>query len=293
MTSALRPMVDAPMGGPFQHYLWYFGSQTTLVQLERPGVGRHAATAARRHLVQRLDQLRRAGAGAGAQLRHAALVVAGVRHARRSPTIRTALHGERVRRSLRSDGRRLPPHERLAEGLPGLVRRLQRRRGDQQRHVHAGAVRACRATARSSCRSRRRKARPFMRPAAGGGGATTENLDYYYLELRTPVDFDGTLGGSALSARVLVHIADGPAAAHAARAAHVLARHDADHDHASATPRWRSARRSPIRRAASDHRAGDQQLAARQSSSNYASGGSGDPTCMDGTAFTPPGPGRG
>ena len=50
-------------------------------------------------------------------------------------------------------------------------------------------------------------ARPFMRPAAGGGGATTENLDYYYLELRTPVDFDGTLGGSALSARVLVHMA--------------------------------------------------------------------------------------
>src|SRR4029077_6931601 len=53
------------------------------------------------------------------------------------------------------------------------------------------------------------KPRPFMRPAAGGGGATTEHLDYYYVELRTPVHFDGTLGNgtSSLSPRVLVHVA--------------------------------------------------------------------------------------
>jgi MYXO-CTERM domain-containing protein len=53
--------------------------------------------------------------------------------------------------------------------------------------------------------------RSFMRPAAGGGGATTENLAYYYVELRTPVDFDGTLGlggHSALTPTVLVHVAD-------------------------------------------------------------------------------------
>src|SRR4029450_8801665 len=42
------------------------------------------------------------------------------------------------------------------------------------------------------------------------GPATSENLDYYYLELRTPLDFDGTLAtnSSALSARVLLHVAD-------------------------------------------------------------------------------------
>ena len=52
------------------------------------------------------------------------------------------------------------------------------------------------------------KPRQFMRPAAGGGNATTENLDYYYLEARTPVDFDGTLGNSrALTPQVLVHMA--------------------------------------------------------------------------------------
>lgn len=53
------------------------------------------------------------------------------------------------------------------------------------------------------------KARSFMRPAAGGGGATTENLAYYYVELRTPNDFDGTLGNrTALAPTVLIHVAD-------------------------------------------------------------------------------------
>ena len=98
------------------------------------------------------------------------------------------------------------------------------------------------------------KARPFMRPAGGGGGATTENLDYYYLELRTPVDFDGTLGNGtrALSARVLVHVAGDRRSAHAAGPPHVPARHEPADDRqlglndAGAGGRTR---RSPIRRA--------------------------------------------
>jgi MYXO-CTERM domain-containing protein len=53
------------------------------------------------------------------------------------------------------------------------------------------------------------KARTFMRPAGGGGNATTENLAYYYVELRTPNDFDGTLGNrTALAPTVLIHVAD-------------------------------------------------------------------------------------
>src|SRR4029077_19891062 len=56
------------------------------------------------------------------------------------------------------------------------------------------------------------KTRTFNRPAAGGGGASTETVDYYSLELRTPLDFDGTLayGSSALSPRVLLHVATAP-----------------------------------------------------------------------------------
>ena len=186
--------------GPFQHYLWYFGSQNAAVQLERPGVGRHAgeavaATPGTTHSTSCVVLVQEPGHNFGMQ--HSSSLECGTSVVRRRPE---RLHRQRVRRLLRSDGRRLPPHERLAEGVPGLVRRLQRRARHEQRDVHAAAVRdGCDGA--QFLQIKAPKARPFMRPAAGGGGATTENLDYYYLELRTPVDFDGTLGnGSALSA---------------------------------------------------------------------------------------------
>src|SRR5205085_2884331 len=52
------------------------------------------------------------------------------------------------------------------------------------------------------------KVRPFNRPAAGGGGATVENLAFYYVEARTPTGFDGTLGGTALAAQVQIRAGD-------------------------------------------------------------------------------------
>ncbi len=52
------------------------------------------------------------------------------------------------------------------------------------------------------------KPRTIMR-SGGGGAATIETLDYYFVELRTGLDFDGTLGGgTALSPRILLHIAN-------------------------------------------------------------------------------------
>ena len=52
------------------------------------------------------------------------------------------------------------------------------------------------------------KTRTIMR-TGGGGMPTTETLDYYFVELRTPLDFDGTLGGTtSLTPRVLLHIAN-------------------------------------------------------------------------------------
>jgi hypothetical protein len=51
------------------------------------------------------------------------------------------------------------------------------------------------------------KSRLLNRPAAGGGGASTETLGYYYVELRAPLDFDGTLGNrTGLTPTVLVHV---------------------------------------------------------------------------------------
>ena len=89
MTSALRAMVDA-QGGPFQHYLWYFGSNNGSCQwagLASVGTPRPPS---KDTWYNALRQLRGAGAGAGAQLRHAALVVDGRAARRRSPTIPTA-----------------------------------------------------------------------------------------------------------------------------------------------------------------------------------------------------------
>jgi hypothetical protein len=50
------------------------------------------------------------------------------------------------------------------------------------------------------------KARTFMRPEGGGSPASTETFSHYYVELRTPQDFDGTLGNrSAMTPTVLIH----------------------------------------------------------------------------------------
>jgi hypothetical protein len=131
--------------------------------------------------------------------------------------------------------------------------------------------------------------RPFMRPAAGGGSATTENLDYYYLELRTPVDFDGTLGGSsALSARVLVHMA-ADLQPRTGRGLHTFLL-----DMAPSTSSFSDAA-LPVGQTYTDP-AGGLSFTVQSISNSGATivvsydSGSGDPTCMDGTAFTAPGP---
>src|SRR6185436_10524768 len=131
------------------------------------------------------------------------------------------------------------------------------------------------------------KARPFMRPAAGGGGATTENLDYYYLELRTPVDFDGTLGGTALTARVLVHMA----ANFVPRTGRGLHTFLLDMNPSSSSFDGLTAGGT-----FTDPAGGLTFTVQSLSNSgativvNYTSGGSGDPTTMDGMPFTAPGP---
>ena len=237
-------MVDAQVGGTSQNYLWSSAARQ-LVQLERPGVGRHAAEAVGEHLVQPFGRLRRAGAGAGAQLRHAALVVAEVRdqqHAGRPEHGCTASEYGDSFDPMGGGCRHMNAWQKSYQGWLSSCNGV--------RVTNSGTFNllplemACNGT--QFLQIKAPKARPFMRPAAGGGGATTENLDYYYLELRTPVDFDGTLGGSALSARVLVHMAT-TCAAHGRRASHVPARHGAVTPPASTTPRCRSARPTPIR----------------------------------------------
>jgi MYXO-CTERM domain-containing protein len=52
------------------------------------------------------------------------------------------------------------------------------------------------------------RSRTLNRPAVGGGGATVETLSYYYVELRSPLGFDGLLGNrSMLTPQVLIRAA--------------------------------------------------------------------------------------
>src|SRR5262245_34568720 len=134
------------------------------------------------------------------------------------------------------------------------------------------------------------KARQFRRPAGGGGGESTENLHYYCLELRTPFDFDGTLGGSALSARVLVHVA-ADLRTRTDRGLHTFLL-----DMTPSTSSYSDAA-LPVGGTFTDPAGGLSFTVMSASNSGatiqvtYTSGGTGAPTCMDGSAFTAPGPG--
>ena len=137
------------------------------------------------------------------------------------------------------------------------------------------------------------KVRSFMRPAAGGGSATTETLAYYYVELRTPVDFDGTLGNrSALTPSLLIHVADD---------VHTRSQKGLHTFLLDMTPTTTGSRAFndaalPVGATFTDP-AGGVSITATAVSATQATvtvdieGGTGAPTCLDGTTFTAPGPG--
>lgn len=137
------------------------------------------------------------------------------------------------------------------------------------------------------------KTRTFNRPAGGGGTATTETLAYYYVELRTPVDFDGTLGNrSSLSPSLLIHVAD-DVRSRTQKGLHTFL--------LDMTPNTTGSRAFndaalPVGSTFTDP-AGGVSITATAVSATEATvtvdiqGGTGAPTCLDGSTFTTPGPG--
>ncbi|HSZ81740.1 MAG TPA: MYXO-CTERM sorting domain-containing protein [Polyangia bacterium] len=137
------------------------------------------------------------------------------------------------------------------------------------------------------------KVRTFNRPAGGGGMATVETFSHYYVELRTPQDFDGMLGNrSTLAPEVLVHVG-GDLRARSQRGLHTFL--------LDMTPTTTG--RAGFADAAlglgktfSDP-AGGLDVTVVAVSATQATiavnmpGGAAGPTCLDGTAFTAPGPG--
>jgi MYXO-CTERM domain-containing protein len=138
------------------------------------------------------------------------------------------------------------------------------------------------------------KSRTFNRAAAGGGPATTETFAYYYLELRTPIDFDGTLGNTrALTPMVLVHVGND------LRNRNQTGLHTflLDMTPSTAGRNAFSDAALPVGQTFTDPAGGVsftvQSAGASGATINvtFSAGSGAAPTCLDGTAFTPPGPG--
>jgi len=138
------------------------------------------------------------------------------------------------------------------------------------------------------------KARQFVRPEAGGGTSTTETLAYYYVELRTPVDFDALLGGNRkeLAPQILIHAAD-DVRTRAQKGLHTFL---LDMTPTTAGSRAFDDAALPLGATFTDP-AGGVRITATAIGMNQATitveieGGTGGPTCLDGTAFPSPGPG--
>jgi MYXO-CTERM domain-containing protein len=139
------------------------------------------------------------------------------------------------------------------------------------------------------------KDRIFNRPAAGGGGATMETFSHYYVELRTPQDFDGTLGNrSALAPMVLVHIG-GDRRGRNQRGLHTFL---LDMTPATTGSSGRADSALGVGKTYTDP-AGGLSITVKAVSGTQATvdveianGAGGGPTCLDDTPFTAPGPGQ-
>jgi MYXO-CTERM domain-containing protein len=138
------------------------------------------------------------------------------------------------------------------------------------------------------------KDRVFNRPAAGGGGATMETFSHYYVELRTPQDFDGMLGNrSALAPMVLVHIG-GDRRGRNQRGLHTFL---LDMTPTTTGTSGRADSALGVGKTYTDP-AGGLSITVRAVSGTQATvevqiaNGSGGPTCLDDSPFTAPGPGQ-
>jgi hypothetical protein len=135
--------------------------------------------------------------------------------------------------------------------------------------------------------------RTFNRPAAGGGGATVETLSHYYVELRTPQDFDGMLGNrTVLAPEVLVHVG-GDARGRGQRGLHTFL---LDMTPATTGRAGFADAALGLGKTFSDP-AGAVTITVKALSAAQATivvtmpSGSAPPTCIDDTPFTAPGPG--
>ena len=288
LSRTLKPMVDSAVGGTSQHYLWFFGSQTSSCNWSGlASVGTPQSPSKDtwyNHSVGCVVLVQEPGHNFGMQ--HSSSLKCGTSAMLDDPNsgCTASEYGDSFD-PMGGGCRHMNSWQKSYQGWLSSCNGV--------RVTNSGTFTllplemSCNGT--QFLQIKAPHPRPFMRPAAGGGGATTENLDYYYLELRTPVDFDGTLGGSALSARVLVHMATD------LQPRNGKGFHTFLLDMAPSTSSFSDAA-LPVGQTYNDPAGGLSFTVMSMSNSGatiqvtYTSGGSGDPTCMDGSAFTAPGP---
>jgi hypothetical protein len=139
------------------------------------------------------------------------------------------------------------------------------------------------------------KTRTYNRPAGGGVAAGTETLSHYYVELRTPRDFDGDLvpGSRPLEPMVLVHVA-GDLRNRSQAGLHTFLLDMTPSD--SVFTQFSDAGLAAGQTFTDP--AGGLSITAQSVSEtgativvHYAAGSGASPLCLDGTRFTAPGPG--
>jgi hypothetical protein len=207
MSQQLKAAVDA-QGGPFQHYLWYYGSRNSscswsgLASVGMPD--KPSANTWYNASTSCVVLVQEPGHNFGMQ-HSSSLACPGAAFADDPNTCEASEYGDRF------------------DPMGGGCRHMNAWQKDYQGWF--GGCNGVKVTNSGtftlvpfelSCSGvqylqiKAPKARAFNRPPAGGGSASTEDMSFYYLELRTPLDFDGTLGNAtALSPRVLVHVAIG------------------------------------------------------------------------------------
>ena len=184
MPTMLRAMVDEMGGGTFNHYLWYHGIRTSACSwsgLARwGGPDRPANDTWYNASASCVVLMQEPGHNFGMQ--HSSSMNCGTAPLRRRA--RRHLHPQRIRRPLRPDGRRLPPHERLAEGVQGLARRLQHASGRPAAARSRWCRSSCPATAPGPADPDAQGA-PVRALGRRRPARRTDMLTHYYLELRT------------------------------------------------------------------------------------------------------------
>jgi hypothetical protein len=209
MTSSLRAMVDA-QGGPFQHYLWYYGSNNAscnwsgLASVGSPD--RASKDTWYNASVSCVVLVQEPGHNFGMQ--HSSSLKCGTSPFADDPNSCTASEYGDGFDPMGGGCRHMNAWQKTYQGWFGGCNGVKVQSSGS--FTLLPFEQECNGVQFLQVKSP--KTRMFNRPAAGGGGATTETFDYYYLELRTPLDFDGTLayGSSALSPRVLLHVATAP-----------------------------------------------------------------------------------